>query len=719
MHSFFTIGHLDLLHMRKLTELKYTIIFLFPILISPIVQAQVYSGSAGAIPDNGPPGIYSVLVSALNQSTLNNAVGLRRVGIKLTHTWDSDLDIYLKSPDGTTVLLSGGNGGDGDGYDSTFFTVDATAALIEQNGAPFTGDFWPEGFLGEFNNGQNGNGDWTLIIQDTWPFADSGDLLWWQLEFDGPTVAPIAIDSSNLPLVYINTNNQNIVDEPKIDATMGIIWNGNGNFNHPNDSFNNYNGNIQIEKRGSSSQSFAQVSYGITTVNAIDSSALNFSLLGMHSEHDWILLAPYDDKSLMRNAITYQFANEMGHYAPHFMYCEVFINQQYEGIYLLMEKIKQDNHRVDIAKLLPTDLSGDALSGGYILKVDKWTGSNNDGWESNYRACDDTSAQSGHTYFQYDDPDGLQLAAVQKAYIQGYVSLFENSLHGNNFMDSAIGYRKYIDVNSFIDFSLSNEVSRNIDGYRLSSYLYKERNSKGGKLHCGPLWDFNLTYGNANYYNGAFWNDWEWNFPCPFGDGFQNPFWWKRFLDDSTYVNDLKCRYTYFRANTFSNAHVNSVIDSIKYLVSLAQARHYERYPILGKYTWPNDWLPATYQQEVDTLKNWLAARLNWMDQSLLKDSCAWFESSPYISNSGNSAIVFPNPSVASQTVTLKIYMQKICALQMELFDVTGRKIWSNKIQLTSGSHTVTLSDHLVPGIYLLKLNDVLHIPPMKIVVVE
>ena len=145
---------------------------------------------------------------------------------------------------------------------------------------------------------------------------------------------------SNLPIIVISTNRNNIVDDPRIISDMGIIYN-HSNLNNLSDPYNNYNGPISIELRGSSSQDvFPKKSYSLET-QTLNGDNNNVSLLGMPKENDWILYGAYSDKTLLRNNLTYKLARQMGHYAPKSMYCELFINTEYLGIYMLTEKIKQ------------------------------------------------------------------------------------------------------------------------------------------------------------------------------------------------------------------------------------------------------------------------------------------------------------------------------------------------------------------------------------------
>ena len=236
--------------------------------------------------------------------------------------------------------------------------------------------------------------------------------------------------SSNLPIVVINTNSQTIVDDPKITADMGIIYNGPGVRNNLTDPLNNYNGKIGIEIRGSSSQSFPKKQYGLELLDN-NGATIDASLLGMPKKDDWILFAPYNDKSLMRDVLAYRLAHDLGRYASRFRYCELVLNGQYQGIYVLLEKIKRDKNRVNIDKLDPIEVTGDNLTGGYIFKIDKSSGSGGDGWISTHTPPNRSGDQT--IFFQYEYPKEENIVPEQKQYIQNYVASFENALKAENF----------------------------------------------------------------------------------------------------------------------------------------------------------------------------------------------------------------------------------------------------------------------------------------------
>ncbi|MBN1472962.1 MAG: CotH kinase family protein, partial [Syntrophaceae bacterium] len=180
----------------------------------------------------------------------------------------------------------------------------------------------------------------------------------------------VHLDSSNLPIVIIETNGNTIRKDVRIAADMQIIWNDDHQRNRVTDTPNNYNGKIGIELHGQSSLSFTKKSYRIETRDSSGAN-LNVSLLGMPKENDWILYGPYSDKTLMRNVLSYTLASEISGYAPRTRFCELIMNRVYVGVYVLTEKIKLDKNRVNITQMLPGDIAEPEITGGYIFKKDK------------------------------------------------------------------------------------------------------------------------------------------------------------------------------------------------------------------------------------------------------------------------------------------------------------------------------------------------------------
>lgn len=426
--------------------------------------------------------------------------------------------------------------------------------------------------------------------------------------------AQVSFESSHLPIVIINSLGQTIPDEPKITADMGIIDNGPGQINNLTDSYNNYDGKIGIEIRGSSSQSFPKKQYGIETRDS-NGEDLGVELLGFPEEDDWVLYAPYSDKSLLRNVITYRLGNVIGRYASRTRLVEVVINDQYQGVFVLMEKIKRDKNRVDISKLEEDEIAGDDLTGGYIVKIDKFTGGGGEGWTSPFPS---RGGLSPNVTFQYEYPKADDIVPEQQEYIENYITAFEEALKGPDFLDATTGYKNWADIDSFVDFIIINELTKNVDGYRLSTFMYKDKDSNGGKLTMGPLWDFNLAFGNADYCEGSITSGWglDFNSVCS-GDNWQIPFWWDRLLQDPEFTTKLNDRWDGLRATTLSDAALGQMIDDLSTELGEATGRNFERWPVLNEYVWPNNFVGGSYDAEINYLKSWIEDRTAWIDDNL------------------------------------------------------------------------------------------------------
>ena len=433
----------------------------------------------------------------------------------------------------------------------------------------------------------------------------------------------IKLVSSNLPIIIIDTKGQAIPLKDRVVVDMKIIYNGEGVRNNIKDEYNDYDGKIAIERRGWSSRKYPKKQYAFETQDEKGEN-LNVSLMGLPAENDWVLNAPYGDKSLMRNVLTYQLARNMGWYASRTKFCELIFDNEYRGVYVLIEKIKRDKNRVDISKLKPDEISGDDLTGGYIIKIDKFDEGEDSLWISAYPSKYD---EDNRIHYLYRYPEGDDIVYEQKKYIQNYVYEFETIMDGPYYTDPITGYYTHINVNSFVDFFIINEIGRNIDGYRLSTYMFKDKDSKGGKLTMGPVWDFNLAFGNANYYDGVEIDGWDVEKMSGYGHGKYNiPFWWKKFMADARFMNRVFNRWHELREDILSVDVLFSFIDSVAISLDESQTRNFIAWDILGNYVWPNargydDRM--TYQDEIDYLKQWLHERIEWMDNNIPADAAA------------------------------------------------------------------------------------------------
>jgi subtilisin-like proprotein convertase family protein len=590
---------------------KFIIFAIILFFYSTLYSQSFYKSSKTGIPDGGT--LYDTLnVSGLATSMGAN-FGIEDVRINITHPNIGELTVWIISPNGTPIELTEQNGNGTANYPNTNFNYNSGTEAIYIANTPFTGNFQPQEWMGTLNTSlQNPNGKWILEVNDCCT-GNVGTLNNWSVVF-GNKPAPILSDTTRLPIIELFDNGQTIGDAD-IQSFMKVIDNPGGVLNHYNDT-PSYTGYINISLRGNTSQTFPQKPYGLTTTDSLGNS-LDTTILGFPSEHKWIFYPPYDDKSLMRNTFIFNISNQIGRYASRTKYFELYINGMYEGIYVLMEKVDQNKNRVDIKKLKSTSTSGTAVTGGYIFKLDH-VNNGDQGWYGATMVCDTPSNTTESLNYLYYYPTTDSIVPQQASYIQNFVGEFENAFLNYSYYDTTNGYKHYVDLSTFVDHSLMVELSRNVDGYRLSSYYHKDNDSKDPHLQAGPIWDYNETFGMANYLQGSDPTVWQWGLVCP-----GNPVWWELlFEQDSVYQKDYKCRYTNLRQNVLSWGNITKLIDSLYGVVQYEQVKTYQRWPILGYYTWPNDYYPPTYNQEIDTLRNWIQHRLNWMDSQLFDSSC-------------------------------------------------------------------------------------------------
>jgi hypothetical protein len=385
-----------------------------------------------------------------------------------------------------------------------------------------------------------------------------------------------------------------------------------------------FEGRSGLHVRGESSAGFDQRSYAweIWDNQNNDTPA---SILGMPAESDWILHGPWSDKTLMRNYIAYSTMHEArSDYAgSRTRFVEVFLNQErgqpvsyadYRGVYLLVEKIKRAKGRVNIQKLNPLVVDTNLLTGGYIFKTDKASVSTS--WST-----------SRGVSMQSVEPE--LLSPAQLKYLSGYINGFETALAAPNWTDPVNGYAAWIDVPSFIDAEWWVELTKQVDGYVFSTYYNKDR---GAKWKAGPVWDFNISLGNADYATGDVPFGWMYggtNDPLGSASGL----WYPALLKDTEYKLKFFDRYWELRRGVWGDAAIMGRIDDVQSLmldgvtqlisnnlpltVMCPAERQYRKYPRLGQRDWPNPPEATgrlTYQAEVAAMKQWLSLRLGWLD---------------------------------------------------------------------------------------------------------
>ena len=573
----------------------------------------VFVGAGAKLDTFGKGNWFPIKISGMKPSVINSSYGLEYVNVKIKTGSDNSLILYLIDPNGYYYLLSSYDGGTYKNFDSTFF-CDSSSISVYFGKGPLRGYFRPESLLRVVNNGQSINGTWNLLIYDI-NMARKDVMVNWSMKFSSHPDADVKLDSSNLPIFAINTHGQGVPwSDPMAASDLHLIDNGPGKFNYLKDSLK-FKGYCGMELHGNYSRGFPKLSYSVEMRDS-NQIAMDTAVLGMPKGHDFALVANYIDRTLLRNAIAQHIFGSMGNYTPRFRHVEVVLNGIYQGVYLFIEKIKIAKTRVNIAKLDTTTCnSGDSLTGGYILKQD-WHG--NTGWNSKYYMPVDTV---WFPYFRFENPAIPSIK--QQAYIQSYFDSFETAVYGTSKKSALGNWRDFADEKSLGDFFLTQELARNLDGFRASFYMYKDRNSRDRHIHLGPVWDFDFSLYNYAWNDPNYQSPTAWQYRSFWGAGF----WWDKLFGtdgygkgDAAWKNNLKCNWTVYRRGALKQTTLDHWIDSNVTLINPAQKRNFIEWGEFGSGAGVlgGAWFYSkTYIQEVDTLKGWIHRRLKWMDKYL------------------------------------------------------------------------------------------------------
>jgi hypothetical protein len=368
-----------------------------------------------------------------------------------------------------------------------------------------------------------------------------------------------------IPIINIEINNLEEISS-KEDYVKGTFEFSSGDYD-----FEDFVQPIKIRGRGNSTWDMPKKSYQFK----LDE---KHNLFNFPEDKKWLMLANYSDKTMLRNALAF----ELGYlsildWTPNYHFAEVIINGKAKGLYQFTEKVETgDDNRVKI---------GDE---GFLLEVDQLDRIDKD---------DISFTTKKQLLFVVKDPN-LKWGSIELEEVKSYIINTENVLYSDKFDDPINGYSKYIDVDSFVDWYIINEISKNNDAIFFSS-VYMNYVS-GGKLKMGPIWDFDIAFGNINYNNNEK------------IDGFyiRNALWIERLFQDKFFVEKVKSRYNYFYNNK------STIMDKSNfYSNQLAQARERNEsiWKILGKYVWPNNVYFNSFYEEQNYLNNWISNRMDWL----------------------------------------------------------------------------------------------------------
>jgi len=419
----------------------------------------------------------------------------------------------------------------------------------------------------------NDSASFPIAVRGTSGSLQSASSLTLVVSLQNPSFVPTVVD---LPVVHITTQGGAPIDstETYVSGTLVISTDLAG-------ANQLYNGTMKIKGRGHSTWWMPKKPYRIK----LDDKA---SLLGMPSDKDWNLLANYNDKTLMRNALAFELSRRLGlPWTPRGRFVEVFLNGRYDGNYQLTEKIKVGASRVNVTKMKDTDISDDPLTGGYLMEVDD----RHDGafWFRTNR----------NLPIVIQDPDPA--VTEQYNYISSYVRQAEDALFASSFTDPTVGWPAYFDPSTFINWYLVDEFTASQDSIFFSScWLYKDRLNP--LLYMGPVWDFDISIGNVNYSTAV----------NPTGWWVRNGPWYSRFFQDPNFAALTAARWNEVKATQLDT--MLAYVDQTAAALEQSQQNNFQRWPILGELVWPNSECAGSYQGEVDFLKSWLTQRLAWMD---------------------------------------------------------------------------------------------------------
>ncbi|GAB6169492.1 CotH kinase family protein [Clostridium carnis] len=415
---------------------------------------------------------------------------------------------------------------------------------------------------------------------------------------------------THLPIIVIDTNGQELNRENLVKADLKVY-----------DSYKNYNElkdkptlevKSMIKIRGNTTAKVPKKQYSINLISE-DGANVNKEILGMPKESSWVLNGPYMDKSLIRNYIVYNVSKEIMPYAPRTEYCEVFLKtsnseeslkkEDYIGLYLMIEKIKRDKNRVNISETVSyldetsyiilrdsvkdDDLVLDTFS--QRLKVDY------NGRYTNELIC---------VY-----PSNEKLTKEKLDYITKDVDTIEKRMYSAFYTDPELGYRNYIDVESFATYAVINEFFRNVDQGSRSAFYYKEI---GGKLKAGPVWDYNFSMGNATYSEASSVEGFE----------LKSMPWFDQLVRDDYFVENFVSKYRELRETYLNDDYLFELIDKIVNKLGESIDRNFKRWPeVYEKNVWPNPDNPATknYEEEIIAMKKFISERGKWMDENIYK----------------------------------------------------------------------------------------------------
>jgi hypothetical protein len=369
---------------------------------------------------------------------------------------------------------------------------------------------------------------------------------------------------TGLPIIYIATDG-GVPIESKDDYVEGTVSLDGGRYN---DNLSQVI--MKIRGRGNSTWGNPKKPFQMKLDDKME-------FLDMPTDKKWLFLAEYSDKTMLRNTIAF----EMGHisrldWTPESSFAEVYLNEEYNGTYNITQKVEESDNRVVL---------GDT---GYLLEIDQLSRLD----------ADDVYFTTGDFLINIKEPN-LEFDSVEYDFVKNLVNNFESVLHSSQFNDPVTGYVRFIDIDSFIDWYLISEITKNVDSKSFSSIFLNVL--PGEKIKMGPLWDFDLSFGNVDYADSQY----------SVGYWVKDHPWYARLFQDPEFVIKIRERFSYFRNN---QNYILNKIDEHANNLKWAQQENDNKWQTIGIYVWPNSVVLNSYDEEVEHLKNWYVERMNWLD---------------------------------------------------------------------------------------------------------
>ena len=480
--------------------------------------------------------------------------------------------------------------------------------------------------------------------------------------------------TTNLPDVIIHTNNAQGITSKDIyvNGYVSIIF---------EDGTKIHSDGLEIRGRGNNSWTHPKKPYRIKLNNK--ASLLNLPA----NERNWTLINNYGDKTLMRNLLAFDLSQRFQMpYTPAGVPVNVYLNGEFKGCYQLCDHIEVATNRVELNQMTTNDIALPNLSGGYLIKIDAYWAT-----ESVY-----FFSQRG-VPVSVKDPD--YYISVQNNYIRTHFNQMENALFSTDYRNPSTGYRKYIDLETFIRFFLVGEISGNTDTY-WQAYMYKKRNND--KFYFGPVWDFDLSYENDNR-TYPINNNPNWIYASTGSCASNTRSMVNRFFTDPDFEKQLKSIYAYYRdQNLITEELLLKVVDQYAKELETSQKLNFIRWNMLNSSVHQNPKTYGSYAGEVENVKSYIKGRIKWMDNKLgyqpKKPNDPQKPDDPKKSTTFANEIHFKDMSVWGYAGN--IYIEGIDASAVvEIFDVLGNRLFSKTIH----------SNTTIPfkkGIYMVRISN-------------